>query len=132
MNRSANSAALAVALRGSNSRSSDLSRTAAAPRSSGPGHAVRRSALVTVPASASEGRRGPPAEMRLLVALLAEAIHTLRKNSPRQTRRQRRLYHEVEVWIGTRGAPSAFGFDNVCETLGIDPDYLRRGLFGVA
>ena len=67
--------------------------------------------------------------MRLLAALLAEAVHSLRKNSPRQTRRQRRLYQEVEEWMRAPGTPSAFAFESVCEVLGIDPDYFRRGLF---
>jgi hypothetical protein len=96
---------------------------------SGPGHIVHPAAPASASARLASGREGPPPETRLLVALLAEAVHTLRKNSRRQTRRQRRLYHEVEVWICTPDDPSPFAFDRVCDLLGIDPDYLRRGLF---
>jgi hypothetical protein len=37
-------------------------------------------------------------------------------------------FTEVESWITESDSDWFCSFDNVCETLGIDPQYLRRGL----
>jgi len=37
-------------------------------------------------------------------------------------------FREVEEWITHEGNEWIFSFDNVCEFLGLDPEYLRRGL----
>ena len=62
-------------------------------------------------------------EKRLMFAVLLDAVIQLRR---RNTARSA----EAERWI--RGedddADSPFSFVNVCETLGIDPGYLARGL----
>ena len=41
---------------------------------------------------------------------------------------QRRLFVEAEGWLMDRRGDGAFAFETVCETLGIDPRYLREGL----
>lgn len=76
----------------------------------------------------SAERTGPPAETRLLVAILSEAIESLWKNSPRSNRRQRRLYGEELNWLGVQDDESPFSFLYICSVLGLDPDYVRRGV----
>ncbi|HUK40146.1 MAG TPA: hypothetical protein VLX11_03855, partial [Candidatus Acidoferrales bacterium] len=38
------------------------------------------------------------------------------------------LFQETEDWVLDQGADWLFSFASVCDTLGFDPDYLRRGL----
>ena len=38
------------------------------------------------------------------------------------------LFDEAEQWITTPGGEWMFSFDNVCESLGFNPEYVRRGL----
>jgi hypothetical protein len=70
------------------------------------------------------GRR----ERRLLVALLEDAVQTYQKYAFSGTRRGRRLFDEVESWLNEPTAGVALSFEYVCQALGIDPSYLRRGL----
>ena len=67
-------------------------------------------------------------EKRLMLAVLDDAINCYRDNlfSPRG--KARRLFDEAEEWIVTPGGDRVFSFDNVCESLGLNPEYLRRGL----
>jgi hypothetical protein len=42
---------------------------------------------------------------------------------------RQRLYREAEFWIfGNYGNPPHFSFTQACEWLGLDPDFIRRGL----
>jgi hypothetical protein len=38
------------------------------------------------------------------------------------------LHREAEEWIFDRDRSHLFSFDNLCEALGYDPDYMRAGL----
>jgi hypothetical protein len=43
--------------------------------------------------------------------------------------RKRRYFEEAQSWINaTEEQDWIFSFTNVCETLGLDPSFLRRGL----
>ena len=42
----------------------------------------------------------------------------------RQRGKDRRLFDEAEEWILTPGGDRAFSFDNVCESLGLNPAIL--------
>ena len=61
-------------------------------------------------------------ERRLMFAVLLDAvIHLQRRNTP--------ACSEAERWIRNDGAEDfPFSFRNVCEALGIDATYLKRGL----
>jgi hypothetical protein len=67
-------------------------------------------------------------EKRLMLAVLDDAVNCYRENLFSQRGKDRRLFDEAEEWILTRGGDRAFSFDNVCESLGLNPEYLRRGL----
>jgi len=73
-------------------------------------------------------RTGRPPEARLLSAVLEEAIESMRKNSPRANRRQRRLHGEVVAWMHSRKDESPFSFQYICTVLDLDPDYVRTGV----
>lgn len=68
-------------------------------------------------------------ERRLMLAILQDAVACYRRNAGTQLGKGRRLFLEVETWIKDHRSDRLFSFGNVCDTLGIDPDYLTRGLF---
>lgn len=69
------------------------------------------------------------AEQRLMLALLGDAIRVYRQGALSRAARKRMLYVDAERWIMTSGRnPFAFGFETVCEALGLDPMALRQRL----
>jgi len=71
----------------------------------------------------------PQPELRLMGAILEDAVATLMMDLRRCSGRQRRDFAEAMNWIqGRTDQRSVFSFTNICETLAIDPDYLRQGL----
>ena len=71
----------------------------------------------------------PDPERRLMVAILEDAVSCLSRNPRRCLRQQRKSFEEAHSWINASDADGwIFSFINVCETLGFDPGYLRRGL----
>jgi hypothetical protein len=84
-------------------------------------------------------RQGPSkrGEWHLVVAVLEDAISCFQKHALARDSHGRRLFREAYEWImvsQSHGAPPfgddapAFTFDYICEVLGFDPDYIRRGL----
>jgi hypothetical protein len=67
-------------------------------------------------------------EKALLVALLEDAIHTYRKYRATRDRVGKERFREAKDWIMGRGNDWIFSFNNVCELLGLNPDYVRRGV----
>ncbi|HEY7714736.1 MAG TPA: hypothetical protein VIE90_09520 [Candidatus Binatia bacterium] len=68
-------------------------------------------------------------ERRLMAAILEDAVACLSTDPRRCGRRQRECYAEAYSWVNAGDSEVwIFSFANVCETLGIDPGYLRRGL----
>lgn len=67
-------------------------------------------------------------EKRLMLAILQDSVACYRRNMSTRLGKRRRLFQEVESWIEDSEDDSLFSFANICETLGINPDYLRRGL----
>ena len=71
----------------------------------------------------------PQPELRLMAAVLEDAVATLMTDLRRCSSRQRRDFAEAWNWIdGRTDQRSVFSFINICETLAIDADYLRQGL----
>jgi hypothetical protein len=64
----------------------------------------------------------------LMFAVLKDAVENYMNylNSP--TRKGQARFHEAEQWIDCEDKRRLFSFDNVCEALNINPDYMRRGL----
>jgi len=67
-------------------------------------------------------------EKELLRAILEDAIHCYRKYRAAKDRTGRERFREAEEWIMQQGNDWVFSYDNVCELLGLDPQFVRRAL----
>lgn len=65
---------------------------------------------------------------RLMLAVLEDALNCLDKHANAKHGDCLRSYREAEQWFCRNGDDSIFSFSTVCETLGIEPNYLRSGL----
>ena len=67
-------------------------------------------------------------ERRLMIAVLEDAVDVYRKQAGTQDPRGSQLFREAEEWIEDTDRSWLFSFQNICDVLDIDADYLRRGL----
>ena len=67
-------------------------------------------------------------EKRLVLSVLEDAVECFMKCIDSSTNKGQRLFRDAEEWINLEDKKWVFSFDNVCETLDVNPDYLRRGL----
>jgi len=67
-------------------------------------------------------------EKSLLLAVLEDAVHCIEKYRGATDRAGKERFLEAESWIMEPGNGWIFSFDNVCELLGLDPQYIRQGL----
>src|SRR5438552_17329665 len=79
-------------------------------------------------------RRAEPAcgERRLLLAVLEDGIRTFLKNARATHGRALNLRREAYTWLVTDDRGDVFGFENICEALGIDASRLRQRVLGEA
>lgn len=68
------------------------------------------------------------AEKRLMLAVLEDAIFCFQKYCNARSRKEQRLFADTEAWIADANGGWIFSFENICETVGLDPGYMRRGL----
>lgn len=66
-------------------------------------------------------------EKRLMWAILEDAVEGYRSHFSGRGKPIGEL-RELECWIRDRDQRWLYSFDNICEMLGIEPQYLRRGL----
>jgi hypothetical protein len=78
------------------------------------------------------GERGLPrkldGEKRLMLAILRDAVECLEKYRRAKNIAGRELYQNALLWIGDKNTHWLFSFTNICDLLGIDPEYLRAFL----
>lgn len=67
-------------------------------------------------------------ETRLMLAVLEDAVACFQKYVVARDERGVELFREAEQWILQEDSEWLFSFDNICESLGINPEYLRGGL----
>jgi hypothetical protein len=67
-------------------------------------------------------------ERRLRLAVLEDAIRYFQRYLDATDARQRALYEDAVDWFGSPDRSEPFSFENVCDALELDPDYLRQGL----
>ena len=67
-------------------------------------------------------------EEKLMLAVLASAIQHFQKYVLSNNERGRILFQEAEEWFLERDSNGLFSFEYICETLRLDPDYIRQGL----
>jgi hypothetical protein len=70
----------------------------------------------------------PDGERLLMVAVLEDAVHCYQKHVRASDPRGRQLFVDAEEWLMSTDRRWFFSFENVCETLGLDPTYVREGL----
>jgi len=68
-------------------------------------------------------------EKRLMLAVLEDAVGTFQKYVTAANRRGQRLFSEAEEWFAGEATEWPFGFENICEALGLEAEYLRAGLW---
>jgi len=73
-------------------------------------------------------RASSDGERRLMVAILEDAVDVYRKQAGARDRKRRQLFEDAEGWIESADKSWIFSYENICEVLGIDPTYLRKGL----
>lgn len=75
------------------------------------------------------GSKSPlPGALRLMSALLEEATACFQKHVLALEQRDRRLFSEAEEWLMQDDTGAAVSFPEVCEILGLGPEYIRDGL----
>jgi hypothetical protein len=67
-------------------------------------------------------------EKRLMLAVLEDGIACFQKYVAACDTKGKKYFQETEQWVMEEPNERLFSFNNVCETLGLDADYLRRGL----
>jgi hypothetical protein len=67
-------------------------------------------------------------ERALIVAILDDAVHDYRKYNRARDLEGKERFRAAERWVREDRDDWIFTFKNVCELLGLDPDYVRRGL----
>jgi hypothetical protein len=67
-------------------------------------------------------------EKRLMLAVLEDAINCFQVNVMARSGRRKKLFNESEDWIMGWDDDWIFSFVSVCELLGFNPEYVRRGL----
>lgn len=74
-------------------------------------------------------RRGEhDGERRLMIAVLEDAIDVYRKQAGSRDPRGEALFKDAEEWIEDADRSWLFAFQNICDVLDLDADYLRKGL----
>jgi len=67
-------------------------------------------------------------EKLLMFAVLEDAVQDYMKYLSSPAKKGQQRFREAEDWINTQNKLGLFSFNNVCEALDIDPEYMRRGL----
>jgi hypothetical protein len=67
-------------------------------------------------------------EKELMMAVLQDAVECFQTYVLSKRPREKRLFQEAEDWILEKNSDWFFSFENICEILELDPDYIRQGL----
>jgi hypothetical protein len=67
-------------------------------------------------------------ERLLMLAVLEDAVDCFQKYALSKDQRGRQLFSEAKEWVDSGDKVWLFSFENICDTLEIDPSYVRRGL----
>ncbi len=67
-------------------------------------------------------------EKRLILSVLEDAVECFMKCIDASTNKGQRLFREADEWINHEDKRWVFSFDNVCDMLDINAEYMRIGL----
>jgi hypothetical protein len=69
-------------------------------------------------------------EQELMFAVLKDAICCFQKYASARDKMRTRLYLEARKWLMEEDNDWPFSFANICEAIGLSPQYVRAGLLG--
>ena len=64
-------------------------------------------------------------ELRLMAAVLEDAIRTFCGCTASRGRRSQRLFHETAEWFESSDVSWPFSFENICDALRLEPGWIR-------
>ena len=67
-------------------------------------------------------------EKKLMLAVLEDAIWCFQHCLLARGKRRTSLFSEAKEWIMEENTDCLFSFQNICEVLGLNPEYVRQGL----
>src|SRR5262245_53338294 len=67
-------------------------------------------------------------EERLMLAVLESAVEQFQKYIFARKPSGKQLFQEAEEWFLDKSGEGLFSFESICETLGLHPDHIRKGL----
>lgn len=67
-------------------------------------------------------------EQEHMLAILRSAVHDFQKCVHEKGGIEKKLFREAEEWILEKDIYWLFSFENICESLQLQPKYIRRGL----
>ena len=67
-------------------------------------------------------------ERRLMLAVLQDAVECYQKYALARDPRGVELFRDASQWIESGERDWPFSYENVCEVLGLNPEYIRKGL----
>jgi hypothetical protein len=73
-------------------------------------------------------RKSREKEEALMLAVLADAVACFQSYAFSENESEKKSFQEAEKWVLDQNNDWLFSFDNICETLELDPDYVRQGL----
>jgi hypothetical protein len=71
---------------------------------------------------------GMDGQRRLMLAVLEDAVNCFRKQIHAVEPKARQLFRDAEQWITSTDQTWFCSFVNVCDTLDLNPDWVRQGL----
>ncbi len=71
-------------------------------------------------------------EEGLMFAVLTDAVECYQKHVDAKSRARRKLFDEADAWIASPASSWPFSFQSICETLNLDPSYIRCRLDALA
>lgn len=67
-------------------------------------------------------------EEALMLAVLRNAVEFFQMYALAKDKKGKELFREAQEWILERNSDWFFSFENICESLALDPNYVRQGL----
>ena len=73
-------------------------------------------------------RPGIDSERRLMLAVLEDAVQCYQRFALARDARGHFEFEEAQRWIASDDREWPFSFENICDVLGLDTEYIREGL----
>lgn len=77
---------------------------------------------------AVRSKTGMEPEKKLMFAVLEDAVRCFQDNVLERSDAKQQLFAGAEAWFLSQSDDWVFSFENICEVLGVNPEYVRRGL----